>query len=396
MLATLASATLAIDVSVFRPSASTWARTQCGGRSGSTDMPSRWASQVTPSKPPLPQYPRPNLLRSVDGSFDRDKGDPSTWSTLNGLWEWQPATSATAPPPFGNTLSGSILVPYPIESCLSSVAPASSSAFVERSFYRLVVVPPTTTPGRRLLLRFGAINWQAAVYIDGALAANHTGGYDAFDVELTSNVGRNATLEILVAVYNPADRGAQPNGKARIGAISSPGGDTYTPASGIWQVRPPTDPGTLCQCARSDRPWFDGWSPSRCGSSRCPRPSSRGCKLARTTRRASPSPPTSTRPTSPPPSSSAWKIHRRHVSSLRAAPRRAVLSPSPSPPQSYGRRPRHSSTTSACAVPRAETRSCLISACARSRLGPTRLAEHPATAAATTLTSRPCSSAPTL
>jgi hypothetical protein len=42
-------------------------------------------------------------------------------------------------------------------------------------------------------------------------------------------------IEILIAVFNPADRGAQPNGKARISAISSPGGDTYTPASGLWQ-----------------------------------------------------------------------------------------------------------------------------------------------------------------
>ena len=255
MLCLLTSA-LAIDVTILRPAAAGWKRTQCGGATGTTDLPTKWASQVSSSEPPLPEYPRPTLVRSPHGIFDRDKGDDTTWRTLNGLWEWQPAASATAPPPFGQTLAGSILVPFPIESCLSGVAPKSSSAYVDRSFYRLVVQPRPAKQGSRMMLRFGAVNWQAAVYLNGALATNHTGGYDGFEVEVTtawrkasasaSSDGRGSTdeideiaeigeIEILIAVFNPADRGAQPNGKARISAISSPGGDTYTPASGLWQ-----------------------------------------------------------------------------------------------------------------------------------------------------------------
>ena len=118
MLCLLTSA-LAIDVTILRPAAAGWKRTQCGGATGTTDLPTKWASQVSPSEPPLPEYPRPTLVRSPHGIFDRDKGDDTTWRTLNGLWEWQPAASATAPPPFGQTLAGSILVPFPIESCLS-------------------------------------------------------------------------------------------------------------------------------------------------------------------------------------------------------------------------------------------------------------------------------------
>jgi beta-galactosidase/beta-glucuronidase len=45
--------------------------------------------------------------------------------------------------------------------------------------------------------------------------------------------GRN---ELVVHAFDPSDSGAQPNGKQRISAISSPGGDTYTPSSGIWQT----------------------------------------------------------------------------------------------------------------------------------------------------------------
>jgi hypothetical protein len=100
MLCLLTSA-LAIDVTILRPAAAGWKRTQCGGATGTTDLPTKWASQVSPSEPPLPEYPRPTLVRSPHGIFDRDEGDDTTWRTLNGLWEWQPAASATAPPPFG-------------------------------------------------------------------------------------------------------------------------------------------------------------------------------------------------------------------------------------------------------------------------------------------------------
>ena len=49
----------------------------------------------------------------------RDTGDASTWTNLNGLWEWEP-TTADAAPAFGKKLAGSILVPFPVESCASS------------------------------------------------------------------------------------------------------------------------------------------------------------------------------------------------------------------------------------------------------------------------------------
>ena len=56
-------------------------------------------------------------------------GDANTWVNLNGLWEWEPTTGG-ASPPFGQTLNGSILVPFPVESCLSGVAPQKSADVV--------------------------------------------------------------------------------------------------------------------------------------------------------------------------------------------------------------------------------------------------------------------------
>ena len=224
------------------PDATGWHRTQCGGPSGDADLPTSWGKAIDPRwGAPLPEYPRPTLVRGKVA--DRDAGDPTTWRSLNGMWEWEKATTLDKPP-FGRTLGGAILVPFPIESCLSGQAPTTSAAFVNTSWYRLVLSAadqfPASSDGSRLLLHFGAVNWQSVVYVGGKLAGNHTGGYDGFTVEVTEAAARaaagdDAALEILVGVFNPADKGAQPNGKARISAIDQPGGDTYTPASGIWQ-----------------------------------------------------------------------------------------------------------------------------------------------------------------
>ena len=103
------------------------------------DIPSVWAKEVSadPANIPLQLYPRPQMVRArnasaLDTSALRDFGSTATWANLNGLWEWEPsAPGGGASPPFGRTLSGSILVPFPVEACLSGVAPNSSDAIVK-------------------------------------------------------------------------------------------------------------------------------------------------------------------------------------------------------------------------------------------------------------------------
>jgi len=206
--------------------------------SKAADIPSRFASDVSSESTPLPAYPRPQMVRTSSGaagtSLDelRDLGDPSTWSNLNGLWEWEPATSAA--PPVGKTLSSSILVPFPVESCLSGVAPLTSADVVKHMWYRLTF--DVASDGGNILLHFGAVDWQATVYLNGKLLGNHTGGYTGFSFDVTPNLEANGPNELLVYAYDPSDGGFQPNGKQRISAIDNPGGDTYTPSSGIWQT----------------------------------------------------------------------------------------------------------------------------------------------------------------
>ena len=135
-------------------------------------------------------------------------------------------------PKFGKTLNGSILVPFPVESCLSGVAPGSSDEVVQKFWYRLTFDAQTMN-GSKTLLHFGAVDWQSTIYLNGEMLGGNTGGYNGFSFEVELMERNN---ELLVYVYDPSDAGSQPNGKQRISAISQPGGDTYTPSSGIWQT----------------------------------------------------------------------------------------------------------------------------------------------------------------
>eukprot|EP01116_Phalansterium_solitarium_P001107 TRINITY_DN10887_c0_g1_i1.p1 TRINITY_DN10887_c0_g1~~TRINITY_DN10887_c0_g1_i1.p1 ORF type:complete len:694 (-),score=219.41 TRINITY_DN10887_c0_g1_i1:208-2289(-) len=197
--------------------AKTWAPTQCGFSGGNANIITQWGKQVDPNNV-LPEYPRPQMTR------------PNvTWQNLNGLWEFQPG-SASDQPPFGQQLSGTILVPFPVESCLSGVGQNH-----QYLWYRLVFNVPGDFSASRVLLHFGAVDWQTTVWLNKVQLGNHTGGYDGFSFDISAAV-EATNNELLVFVYDPSELGYQPNGKQRISAMTNPGGDVYTPSSGIWQT----------------------------------------------------------------------------------------------------------------------------------------------------------------
>jgi hypothetical protein len=78
------------------------------------------------------------------------------------------------------------------------------------------------------------VDYNATVYLNGQLLGSHAGGYDGFSFMLPALAATNN--ELIVSVYDPSDSGVQVEGKQRVSAITHPGGDTYTPSSGIWQT----------------------------------------------------------------------------------------------------------------------------------------------------------------
>ena len=155
----------------------------------------------------------------------------ATYANWNGLWEFQLGNGWGEAPPFGQTLNQTILVPFPLESCLSGAF--RWPAYSHWLWYRLIFDAPFASGST--LLHFGAIDWNATVFLNGASLGNHIGGYDGFSLDMTSALKPTGN-ELIVWVYDPSDSGHQVEGKQRESAIHSPGGDTYTPSSGIWQT----------------------------------------------------------------------------------------------------------------------------------------------------------------
>jgi hypothetical protein len=177
-----------------------------------TTIQTRWAKQVT-SKNPLPEYPRPQMVRSK-------------WTNLNGLWEYAvTAKEADQPQQF----SGQILVPYPIESALSGVKKALQPE--EILWYKRTINKPATKTGEHVLLHFGAVDFDATVFLNGKQIGNHKGGYQNFSFDVTDALTQ-ASNELVVKVWDPSDKGPNPHGKQ----VLNPGGIMYTPSSGIWQT----------------------------------------------------------------------------------------------------------------------------------------------------------------
>jgi beta-galactosidase/beta-glucuronidase len=204
-------------------------RTKCGSPSkgaAQPDIVTSWGAAVTPDSVAAGfGYPRPQMTRD----------EASTFTSLNGLWEFELASGFNDPLPVGRTLNQTILVPFPLESCLSGAF--QWPAYSQHMFYRVLFdAPAGAAKGLSTLLHFGAVDWNATAYLNGAqLGAPHLGGFDAFSFDVTAAL-QPAGNELIVRVFDPSNEGAQPNGKQRISAISGPGGDTYTPSSGIWQT----------------------------------------------------------------------------------------------------------------------------------------------------------------
>ncbi len=170
-----------------------------------------WA-QLVNSNNPLPEYPRPQMVRT-------------NWLNLNGIWQFQ-AGATNDPVPTNQTLSGDILVPYPMESALSGVAGYHAWSWYRRTF----TVPPMWS-GQHILLHLDAVDWQSQVFVNGRSVGLHKGGYDPVTYDITACLAGSGPQELIVQVYNPADDGGQPRGKQTL----NPGGIMYASSTGIWQ-----------------------------------------------------------------------------------------------------------------------------------------------------------------
>lgn len=172
-----------------------------------------WADKVDPANV-LPEYPRPIM----------ERGD---WKNLNGLWEYAIIGKGKALPAESD---GQILVPFAVESSLSGVGKYVGEQ--QELVYRRTFEIPASWRGRQVLLHFGAVDWQADVWVNDIKVGSHTGGFTPFSFNITPALSAKGANRLTVRVWDPTDKGPQPRGKQ----VNCPEGIWYTPVTGIWQT----------------------------------------------------------------------------------------------------------------------------------------------------------------
>ena len=102
------------------------------------------------------------------------------------------------------------MVPFAVESSLSGVGKRINEH--QELWYQRTFDVPSSWKGKQILLHFGAVDWKADVWVNDVKVGEHTGGFTPFYFDITSalNKGNN---QLVVKVWDPADRGEQPRGK---------------------------------------------------------------------------------------------------------------------------------------------------------------------------------------
>lgn len=170
---------------------------------------------------PRPEHPRPDFMRktfcNLNGQWSFDYDDTNE-GLLKG-WE-KPGTA----------LGMKITVPFCYQSKLSGIGPTDEIHPV--MWYRRSFMVPEDMKGQRVLLRFGAVDFECRVYVNGQLAGTHRGGYTPFSFDITTLLtdGEN---DLCLRVQDDPDC-TQPRGKQYWDRGLM--GCWYTPVSGIWQT----------------------------------------------------------------------------------------------------------------------------------------------------------------
>lgn len=170
---------------------------------------------------PRPEYPRPQFERT-------------DWVNLNGQWTFEMDFGSSGEQRgWTNTkgLSKKITVPFCPESELSGIG---YTDFIPCVWYQRDINIPAEWNGKKILLHFGAADYETKVYVDGKMVGEHKGSGSSFNFDITSYVKAGQQANLVVRVYDNLRGGMQPGGKQCTALYSA--GCSYTRVTGIWQT----------------------------------------------------------------------------------------------------------------------------------------------------------------
>ena len=219
---------------------------------------------------PRSEYPRPDFQRGTSEGID--------WICLNGTWEFafdsddtgeqsqwfalgKSAENTQAKTPSKKNIADSpwtlqIQVPYPWESLAAwgDEEQADNATYLSKNgyitpddvtcgglerggnyrdqprhtigWYRKTVSIPENWGDKRVILKFGAVDWETTVWVNGKIIGKHENGYLPFEFDITDALTPGEPTLIVVRAYDAQDHGEQLTGKQT---------GWYERTSGIWQ-----------------------------------------------------------------------------------------------------------------------------------------------------------------
>ncbi len=173
------------------------------------------------SDTPRPEYPRPQFERAE-------------WINLNGTWSYTfDFSKSGAEKNFQNSdgFNDKITVPFCPESKLSGV---KYTDFIEAMWYQRKLDIPAAWSGKRVILHFGAVDYQSTLYIDGKLVGMHYGGTSSFEYDITKYIVSGQQQNLVLGIVDNLRSNEQPGGKQCSNLKSA--GCSYTRTTGIWQT----------------------------------------------------------------------------------------------------------------------------------------------------------------
>ncbi|GIO43300.1 glycoside hydrolase family 2 protein [Paenibacillus apis] len=174
-----------------------------------------------PPTQPRPEHPAPHWERSE-------------WLNLNGSWQFEMDHGKSGKErgyfKKDHHLAGEITVPFCPESKLSGV---EYKDFMAAVWYRRGFTVPEAWTGGRVLLHFGAVDYETEVWMNGVSVGTNRGGYSSFSFDITEQLAAGENI-VTVLAEDDVRSGRQPRGKQSERFYSH--GCDYTRTTGIWQT----------------------------------------------------------------------------------------------------------------------------------------------------------------
>lgn len=184
-----------------------------------------------------------SLIVKPDTSAEPDRSEVprkdwerEAYVNLNGWWKFafDPQEEGIKDGWFGvnQEFDRDIKVPFCWESPLSGI---KEENYKGQAWYQRTVKVDSSWKGKKIFLKFGAVDWKCRLWVNGEEAGEHIGGYSAFEMDVTDYMKAGQENVVTLWVEDKGNYGDD-SYPALVGKQGKNAPCGYNHTSGIWQT----------------------------------------------------------------------------------------------------------------------------------------------------------------